>query len=81
LTQLSAEDIHIGAHGTTFEPPKEKKIMLNVQKMADRLDVQLTPALLQLGSHEEISNAVIDQAVAKGKTQGQINEAMLILKE
>ena len=81
LVQTGSEDIHLGAHRYTMEPPKEKKIMLNVQKMADKLDVNLSTSLLQLGSHESISNAVIDQAVAKGKTQAQINDAMLILKE
>lgn len=81
LVQLDKKDIHFGAHGYTPEPPKEKKLMLKVQKMADQLDVQLTPALIQLGSHEAISNAVIDQAVARGKTQAQINEAMLVLKD
>jgi hypothetical protein len=39
-------DINFGAHGGAGEPAKEKKIMLNVSKMANQLNVQLSPALL-----------------------------------
>ena len=47
--------------------------------MASKLGIPVTPELLSLGSNEAISSALIDKAVAAGKTEEQINAAMSVL--
>ena len=44
--------------------------------LADKLDIELTPELLSLGSNEEISNALIEIALGMGKTEADITAAM-----
>lgn len=47
--------------------------------MAAKLGVPMTPELLNLGTNEAISSALIDKAVAAGKSEEQINAAMSVL--
>ena len=44
--------------------------------LAEKLDIELTPELLSLGSNEEISNALIEIALGMGKTETDISTAM-----
>ena len=44
--------------------------------MAKKLNIPLTNELLNLGSNDSISSALIDKAVAAGKSEAQINKAM-----
>ena len=44
--------------------------------MAHKLGIPFTPELLVLGSNAAISDALIEKAVAAGKTEEQINAAM-----
>ena len=50
--------------------------MTQVQLMADKLDLPLTPELLQLGDNTAISSALVDMAVAAGRSQNEIDAAM-----
>ena len=56
----------------TDEMPAQDK----VKEMAQKLRIPLTPDLLQLGSNEKISSALIDKAVAAGRSEKEINSAM-----
>ena len=44
--------------------------------MAQKLGVPFTQDLMALGSNSAISDALIEKAVAAGKTEAQINAAM-----
>lgn len=50
-----------------------------VKEMAQKLGIPFTADLLALGSNSAISDALIEKAVAAGKTEAQINEAMASL--
>jgi hypothetical protein len=52
--------------------PKEQKI----KEMAAKLGVDFTPALMQLGSNEAISNALVEIAVGQGKSEDEIAAAL-----
>lgn len=47
-----------------------------VREMAQKLGIPFTPDLVALGSNAAISDALIERAVAAGKTEAQINAAM-----
>ena len=51
----------------------------NVEKvtnMAQKLGIPMTPELMQLGSNEAISNALVEIAVGMGKTEDEIAKAL-----
>lgn len=50
-----------------------------VKEMAQKLGVPFTNDLLSLGSNSAISDALIEKAVAAGKSEAQINAAMASL--
>lgn len=50
--------------------------MEKVNGMAQRLGIPMTPELMQLGSNEAISNALVEIAVGMGKTEGEIEKAL-----
>ena len=50
-----------------------------VKEMAQKLGIPFTADILALGSNSAISDALIEKAVAAGKTEAQINEAMALL--
>jgi len=50
-----------------------------VKEMAQKLGVPFTSDLMALGSNSAISDALIEKAVAAGKTEAQINAAMASL--
>lgn len=52
--------------------PKEDK----VSEMAKKLGIPMTPELMQLGSNEAISNALVEIAVGMGKTEEEISAAL-----
>lgn len=52
--------------------PKQDK----VQEMAQKLGIPMTPELMQLGSNEAISNALVEIAVGMGKTEAEISGAL-----
>lgn len=47
--------------------------------MAQMLGIPFTADLIALGSNSAISDALIEKAVAAGKTEAQINAAMATL--
>ncbi len=47
--------------------------------MASKLGIPFTDDLAKLGSNSAISDALIEKAVALGKTEAQINSAMAAL--
>ena len=47
--------------------------------MAQMLGIPFTADLIALGSNAAISDALIEKAVASGKTEAQINAAMATL--
>jgi hypothetical protein len=47
-----------------------------VKQMAQMLGIPFTADLIALGSNSAISDALIEKAVAAGKTEAQINAAM-----
>ena len=49
--------------------------------MADKLEIPLTPELLQVGDNAAISGALIDMAVASGRSQKEIDAAMNSLNQ
>ena len=52
--------------------PKEDK----VKDMAEKLGIPMTPDLMQLGSNEAISSALVEIAVGMGKSQEEIEAAL-----
>ena len=50
-----------------------------VREMAQKLGIPFTQDLISLGSNAAISDALIEKAVALGKTEAQINSAMASL--
>ena len=52
--------------------PKQDK----VSDMAQKLGIPMTPELMQLGSNEAISNALVEIAVGMGKTEEEISAAL-----
>lgn len=52
--------------------PKDEK----VREMAKKLDIEFTPELMQLGSNEAISNALVEIAVQNGKSEDEIAKAL-----
>lgn len=61
-------------------PAKEEKASQEkVKEMAQKLGIPFTPDLIALGSNSAISDALIEKAVAAGKSEAQINEAMSAL--
>lgn len=47
-----------------------------VTQMAQNLGIPMTPELMQLGSNEAISNALVEIAVGMGKTEAEISAAL-----
>tara|TARA_B110000285_G_C14795805_1_gene455152 strand:- start:135 stop:353 length:219 start_codon:yes stop_codon:yes gene_type:complete len=52
--------------------PKEEK----VAGIAKKLGIPMTPELMQLGSNESISNALVEIAVGMGKSEEEISRAL-----
>ena len=57
-------------------PEETKASQEKVKDMAQKLGVPFTADLMALGSNSAISDALIEKAVAAGKTEDQINAAM-----
>ena len=47
-----------------------------VSGMAQKLGIPMTPELMQLGTNEAISNALVEIAVGMGKTESEISNAL-----
>jgi hypothetical protein len=47
-----------------------------VTEMANKLGIPMTPELMQLGSNEAISNALVEIAVGMGKSEDEIAKAL-----
>jgi predicted DsbA family dithiol-disulfide isomerase len=58
---------------------EEKASQEKVKEMAQKLGIPFTSDLTALGSNSAISDALIEKAVAAGKSEAQINEAMSAL--
>jgi hypothetical protein len=48
-----------------------------VSGMAQKLGIPMTPELMQLGTNEAISNALVEIAVGMGKTEAEISAALV----
>lgn len=53
-----------------------KPNMEKVNNMAQKLGIPMTPELMQLGSNEAISNALVEIAVGMGKSEKEIEMAL-----
>lgn len=53
------------------KPNQEK-----VTEMANKLGIPMTPELMNLGSNEAISNALVEIAVGMGKSETEISAAL-----
>jgi len=58
---------------------EEKASQDKVKEMAQKLGIPFTADLIALGTNAAISDALIEKAVAAGKSEAQINEAMSAL--
>ena len=52
--------------------PKPEKI----KELAAKLGVEFDPALMQLGTNEAISNALVEIAIGQGKSEAEITRAI-----
>ena len=53
-----------------------KPNMEKVNGMAQKLGIPMTPELMQLGTNETISNALVEIAVGMGKSETEIEKAL-----
>jgi len=53
-----------------------KPNMDKVNGMAQKLGIPMTPELMQLGTNEAISNALVEIAVGMGKSEAEIEKAL-----
>ena len=53
-----------------------KPNMEKVNGMAQKLGIPMTPELMQLGTNEAISNALVEIAVGMGKSETEIEKAL-----
>ena len=58
---------------SAFSP---KSAQEKVKDMAEKLGIPFTPELMQLGSNEAISNALVEIAVGQGKSEQEIAAAL-----
>ena len=59
--------------GAAFKAkPKEDM----VKDIANKLDIELTPELMKSGDNAAITNALVEMAVANGKTEDEISLAL-----
>lgn len=47
-----------------------------IKELAQRLGVEVTPEIMQLGDNTAISNALVEIAVAQGKSEQEITAAL-----
>lgn len=65
------ESLHRISSAFTAKPKMDK-----VEGMAQKLGIPMTPELMQLGTNEAISNALVEIAVGMGKTEEEIAKAL-----
>lgn len=65
------QSLHRLTAGFSSKPNMEK-----VEGMAQKLGIPMTPELMQLGSNEAISNALVEIAVGMGKNESEIGAAL-----
>lgn len=65
------QSLHRLTAGFSAKPNLDK-----VSGMAQKLGIPMTPELMQLGSNEAISNALVEIAVGMGKSEGEISKAL-----
>lgn len=53
-----------------------KPTLDKVTSMAQKLGIPMTPELMQLGSNEAISNALVEIAVGMGKSEEEIAKSI-----
>lgn len=47
-----------------------------IKELAQNLGVEVTPEIMQLGTNEAISGALVEIAVANGKSEAEISKAL-----
>jgi hypothetical protein len=65
------QSLHRLTAGFSAKPNMDK-----VSGMAQKLGIPMTPELMQLGSNEAISNALVEIAVGMGKSEDDIGKAL-----
>lgn len=65
------QSLHRLTSAFSAKPNTEK-----VEGMAKKLGIPMTPELMQLGSNEAISNALVEIAVGMGKTEAEISASL-----
>jgi len=63
----------------TAQSAEAKASQEKVKEMAHKLGIPFTADLVALGTNAAISNALIEKAVAAGKTESEIDAAMSTL--
>ena len=76
LIQENGDDIDTSLAVQLDAKIAEEPNVEQFQALAQKLDIELTPELLGLGSNEAISNALIEVALGAGKSQADIEAAM-----
>jgi hypothetical protein len=65
------QSLHRLTAGFSAKPNMDK-----VSGMAQKLGIPMTPELMQLGSNEAISNALVEIAVGMGKSESEIGASL-----
>ena len=65
------QSLHRLTSAFSAKPAEEK-----VAEMAQKLGIPMTPELMQLGTNEAISNALVEIAVGMGKSEDEISAAL-----
>lgn len=65
------QSLHRLTSAFSAKPNTEK-----VEAMAKKLGIPMTPELMQLGSNESISNALVEIAIGMGKSEEEISRAI-----
>ena len=69
----------VAAPAPSAAAKEEKASQDKVKEMAQKLGIPFTADLIALGTNAAISDALIEKAVAAGKSEAQINDAMSAL--
>jgi cytochrome c-type biogenesis protein CcmH/NrfF len=76
---LAVKSVAAPVQSVAQQSAESKASQEKVKEMASKLGVPFTADLMALGSNSAISDALIEKAVAAGKSETEINSAMASL--
>lgn len=79
VAQPTVAPIQAEAQASSASNAETKASQEKVKEMAHKLGIPFTADLVALGTNAAISNALIEKAVAAGKTEAEIDAAMSTL--